>query len=105
MRHSSSQETNTIGKLDLNPNVNDLKDFVSLVVENPTVMSQSRTVWTQEVVTYVDFSGVAPGQNYCAVANFSYPTFSMAASAKSSPQCVETVSRSGERAKQSEFNP
>ncbi|KAM8746509.1 uncharacterized protein AB9X84_014735 [Acanthopagrus schlegelii] len=56
---------------------------------------QSRTVWTQEVVTYVDFSGLAPGQNYCAVANFSFPTFSMAASSKSAPQCVETVSKPG----------
>ncbi|XP_056884162.1 uncharacterized protein si:dkeyp-75h12.7 [Takifugu flavidus] len=56
---------------------------------------QTRTVWTQEVVTYVDFAGLAPGRAYCAVANFSYPTFSMAASAKSSPQCVETRSRSG----------
>ncbi|XP_068584242.1 interferon lambda receptor 1 [Cebidichthys violaceus] len=56
---------------------------------------QSRTVWTQEVVSHVEFSGLAPGQNYCAVANFSFPTFSMAASPKSAPQCVETVSKSG----------
>nr|XP_046235931.1 uncharacterized protein LOC124054237 [Scatophagus argus] len=56
---------------------------------------QSRTVWSQEVVTYVAFPGLAPGQNYCAVANFSFPTFSMAASLKSAPQCVETVPRSG----------
>lgn len=62
-----------------------------------SVSLQSRTVWTQEVVTYVDFSGLAPGQNYCAVANFSFPTFSMAASSKSAPQCVETVSKPGER--------
>ncbi|XP_026209178.1 uncharacterized protein si:dkeyp-75h12.7 [Anabas testudineus] len=56
---------------------------------------QTRTVWTQEVVSYVDFSGLSPGQSYCAVANFSFPTFSMAASPKSAPQCVETVSKSG----------
>ncbi|XP_042368647.1 uncharacterized protein si:dkeyp-75h12.7 [Plectropomus leopardus] len=56
---------------------------------------QSRTVWTQEVVSHVEFSGLAPGQNYCAVANFSFPTFSMAASPKSAPQCVQTVSKSG----------
>ncbi|XP_068164337.1 uncharacterized protein si:dkeyp-75h12.7 isoform X2 [Antennarius striatus] len=55
--------------------------------------SQSRTVWTQDAVTSVDFSGLAPGQNYCAVANFSFPTFSMAASSKSDPRCVETVSQ------------
>lgn len=68
----------------------------SVVAEKTTqlhlvVLWQTRTVWSQEVVTYVDFSGLAPGQNYCAVANFSFPTFSMAASAKSDPQCVETV--------------
>ena len=56
---------------------------------------QSRTVWTQEAVSFVDFSGLSPGQSYCAVANFSFPTFSMAASPKSAPQCVEIVSRSG----------
>ncbi|XP_029310870.1 uncharacterized protein LOC115023774 [Cottoperca gobio] len=56
---------------------------------------QSRTVWTQQVVSHVEFSGLSPGQNYCAVANFSFPTFSMAASPKSAPQCVETVSKSG----------
>ncbi|XP_045921748.1 uncharacterized protein si:dkeyp-75h12.7 [Micropterus dolomieu] len=56
---------------------------------------QSRTVWTQEVVSYVELSGLAPGQNYCAVANFSFPTFSMAASPKSAPRCVQTVSKSG----------
>ncbi|XP_071315071.1 uncharacterized protein [Trachinotus anak] len=56
---------------------------------------QSRTVWTQEVVSFVEFSGLSPGQNYCAVANFSFPTFSMAASPKSAPQCVEIVSKSG----------
>ncbi|XP_059211520.1 uncharacterized protein si:dkeyp-75h12.7 [Centropristis striata] len=55
---------------------------------------QSRTVWSQEVVSHVEFSGFAPGQNYCAVANFSFPTFSMAASPKSAPQCVETGSHS-----------
>ncbi|XP_047241912.1 uncharacterized protein si:dkeyp-75h12.7 [Girardinichthys multiradiatus] len=57
--------------------------------------NQSRTVWTQEVVSSVEFSGLSPGQNYCAVANFSFPTFSMAASPKSAPGCVETGSRSG----------
>ncbi|XP_027134984.1 uncharacterized protein LOC113745838 [Larimichthys crocea] len=57
---------------------------------------QSRTVWTQEVMSYVDFSGLAPGLNYCAVANFSFPTFFMAASPKSEPQCVKTVSKSGQ---------
>ncbi|CAJ1085998.1 uncharacterized protein si:dkeyp-75h12.7 [Xyrichtys novacula] len=56
---------------------------------------QSRTVWTQEAVSYVEFSGLAPGQNYCAVANFSFPTFSLAASPKSAPQCVVTLSKSG----------
>lgn len=60
------------------------------------VFSQSRTVWSQEVVTYVDFSDLAPGQNYCAVANFSFPTFALAASPKSAPQCVETLSKSGD---------
>lgn len=63
------------------------------------VLLQSRTVWSQEVATYVDFSSLAPGQNYCAVANFSFPTFSMAASSKSAPKCVETVSKSGQRKK------
>lgn len=58
---------------------------------------QTRTVWTQEVVSNVEFSGLSPGQRYCAVANFSFPTFSMAASPKSAPQCVETVSKSGEK--------
>ncbi|XP_007563769.2 PREDICTED: uncharacterized protein LOC106932176 [Poecilia mexicana] len=57
--------------------------------------NQSRTVWTQEVVSVVEFSGLSPGQNYCAEANFSFPTFSMAASPKSAPGCVETGSRSG----------
>lgn len=57
---------------------------------------QSRTVWTQEVVSHVEFSGFAPGQNYCAVANFSFPTFAIAASPKSAPQCVAIVSKSGE---------
>ncbi|XP_027894825.1 uncharacterized protein LOC114157857 [Xiphophorus couchianus] len=57
--------------------------------------NQSRTVWTQEVVSIVEFSGLSPGQNYCAEANFSFPTFSMAASPKSTPGCVETGSRSG----------
>ncbi|XP_040037485.2 uncharacterized protein LOC120822143 isoform X1 [Gasterosteus aculeatus] len=56
---------------------------------------QSRTVWTQELVSHVEFSGLDPGQNYCAVANFSFPTFSMAASPKSAPQCVQTLSKSG----------
>ncbi|XP_035459494.2 uncharacterized protein si:dkeyp-75h12.7 [Scophthalmus maximus] len=57
---------------------------------------QSRTVWTQEVsVSSVQFSGLSPGQNYCAVANFSFPTFSMAASPQSAPQCAEVVSKSG----------
>ncbi|KAK2863009.1 hypothetical protein Q5P01_002542 [Channa striata] len=55
---------------------------------------QSRTVWTQEVMSYIEFSGLSPGQSYCAVANFSFPTFSMAASPKSDPQCVETVYKS-----------
>lgn len=64
------------------------------------MLLQTRTVWSQEVVTYVDFSGLAPGQNYCAVANFSFPTFSMAASAKSAPQCVETVYNLGQGYKQ-----
>ncbi|AWO97540.1 putative dual specificity testis-specific protein kinase 2-like [Scophthalmus maximus] len=41
------------------------------------------------------FSGLSPGQNYCAVANFSFPTFSMAASPQSAPQCAEVVSKSG----------
>ncbi|XP_061566384.1 uncharacterized protein si:dkeyp-75h12.7 [Cololabis saira] len=57
--------------------------------------NQSRVVWTQDVVSMVEFSALSPGQNYCAVANFSFPTFSIAASPKSSPQCVETVSKSG----------
>lgn len=52
------------------------------------------------MVSFVDFSGLAPGQNYCAVANFSFPTFSMAASAKSTPQCVETVYDLGQGCKQ-----
>ncbi|KAM6959957.1 uncharacterized protein LKV04_021615 [Tautogolabrus adspersus] len=56
---------------------------------------QSRTVWTQEAVSYVEFSDLAPGQNYCAVANFSFPTFSMAASPRSAPQCVVTLSKAG----------
>ncbi|XP_047460700.1 interleukin-22 receptor subunit alpha-2 [Mugil cephalus] len=57
---------------------------------------QSRTVWTQEVMSHVEFSGLSLGHNYCVVANFSFPTFSMAASPKSAPQCVEVVSQSGE---------
>lgn len=56
---------------------------------------KSRTVWTQEVVSTVEFSGLSPGQNYCVVANFSFPTFSMAASPQSAPKCVETVIKSG----------
>ncbi|KAM8899144.1 uncharacterized protein AB9W97_009740 isoform 2-T2 [Spinachia spinachia] len=56
---------------------------------------QSRTVWTQELVSHVEFSGLAAGQNYCAVANFSFPTFSMAASPRSAPQCVQTLSKPG----------
>ncbi|XP_028330882.1 uncharacterized protein LOC114480698 [Gouania willdenowi] len=52
---------------------------------------QSRTVWTHDVVSYVEFSGLSPGQNYCVVANFSFPTFSMAASPKSDPQCIRTT--------------
>lgn len=47
--------------------------------------------------SFVEFNGLFPGQSYCAVANFSFPTFSMAASPKSDPQCVEVVSKSGER--------
>ncbi|XP_069375243.1 uncharacterized protein [Paralichthys olivaceus] len=54
----------------------------------------SRTVWTQEVVSFLEFSGLSPGQNYCAVANFSLPAFSMAASPKSTLQCVHIVSKS-----------
>lgn len=65
---------------------------------------QSRTVWSQEAVTYVDFSDLAPGQSYCAVANFSFPTFSMAASSKSAPQCFETVAVSGERKPEDEVH-
>ncbi|XP_041840505.1 uncharacterized protein LOC121639381 [Melanotaenia boesemani] len=57
--------------------------------------NQSRTVWTQEDVSTVEFSALSLDQNYCAVANFSFPTFSMAASPKSAPQCVETVPNSG----------
>ncbi|XP_029939900.1 uncharacterized protein LOC115382317 [Salarias fasciatus] len=57
---------------------------------------QSRTVWSQEPVSYVEFSGLSPGQNYCAVANFSFPTFAMAASPLSEPRCVETLSEPGE---------
>ncbi|KAK2899894.1 hypothetical protein Q8A73_013023 [Channa argus] len=55
---------------------------------------QSRTVWTQEVMSNIEFSSLSPGQSYCAVANFSFPTFSMAASPKSDPQCVKTVFKS-----------
>ncbi|XP_013880983.1 uncharacterized protein si:dkeyp-75h12.7 [Austrofundulus limnaeus] len=56
---------------------------------------QSRTVWTQEVASIVEFSGLSPGQNYCVVANFSFPTFSMAASPQSASKCVETVTKPG----------
>ncbi|XP_028999164.1 uncharacterized protein si:dkeyp-75h12.7 [Betta splendens] len=56
---------------------------------------QTRTVWTQEVASDVEFSGLSPGQTYCVEANFSFPTFSMAASPKSAPQCVQTLSKSG----------
>lgn len=62
-----------------------------------SVSLKSRTVWTQEVVSSVEFSGLSPGQNYCAVANFSFPTFSMAASPQSDPGCVETVSKFGKK--------
>lgn len=47
-------------------------------------------------MSYVEFSGLPLGQKYCAEANFSFPTFAMAASPKSAPQCVETVASSGE---------
>ncbi|XP_015230967.1 PREDICTED: uncharacterized protein LOC107085251 [Cyprinodon variegatus] len=57
--------------------------------------NQSRTVWTQEVVSILEFSGLSPGQSYCAVANFSFPIYSIAASPKSAPGCVATRSSSG----------
>lgn len=55
------------------------------------------------MVSYVEFSGLSPGQNYCVVANFSFPTFSMAASPKSAAQCVEMDSQPGEKKAQDEF--
>ncbi|XP_005944648.1 uncharacterized protein si:dkeyp-75h12.7 isoform X2 [Haplochromis burtoni] len=68
---------------------------VTVYTEPSGAEYQSRTVWTQEVVSYVEFSGLPLGQKYCAEANFSFPTFAMAASPKSAPQCVETVASSG----------
>ncbi|XP_072315083.1 uncharacterized protein [Eucyclogobius newberryi] len=56
---------------------------------------QSRTVWTHETLSFVEFSGLAVGQNYCAVANFSFPNVNMASSPRSSPQCIQTVSYAG----------
>ncbi|CAL9694611.1 unnamed protein product [Knipowitschia caucasica] len=56
---------------------------------------QSRTVWTHDTLSFVEFSGLAPGQNYCAVANFSFPDLNMASSPRSSPQCIQTVSYTG----------
>lgn len=60
------------------------------------VWLQSHTVWTRELESSVEFTGLSPGQNYCAVANFSFPTFSMAASPKSAPQCVHVLSKAGD---------
>ncbi|XP_059932651.1 uncharacterized protein si:dkeyp-75h12.7 [Gadus macrocephalus] len=49
-----------------------------------------RTVWSQEVESDVQFSGLVPGQHYCAVANFSFPSYTIAASPPSAPRCVFT---------------
>ncbi|KAJ0055497.1 hypothetical protein NL108_003896 [Boleophthalmus pectinirostris] len=56
---------------------------------------QSRTVWTYETLSFVVFSGLAAGQNYCAVAYFSFPNINMTSSPMSSPQCIQTVSYTG----------
>ncbi|XP_053716315.1 uncharacterized protein LOC128756117 isoform X1 [Synchiropus splendidus] len=53
------------------------------------------TLWSQEVRSHIEFAGLSPGQNYCAVANFSFPTFAMAASPRSAPECVQTTSKVG----------
>ncbi|XP_024143267.1 uncharacterized protein LOC112155693 isoform X2 [Oryzias melastigma] len=60
-----------------------------------SVFALSLTVWTQDLASSVEFSGLFWGQNYCAVANFSFPTFSMAASPKSAPRCVKAISKAG----------
>lgn len=62
---------------------------------SPVCAEQSRTVWTQEVVSILEFSGLSPGQSYCAVANFSFPIYTIAASPKSAPGCVAIRSSSG----------
>ncbi|CAL8240340.1 unnamed protein product [Merluccius merluccius] len=57
---------------------------------SPSSDHQRRTVWSQEAVLEVDFAGLAPGQHYCAVANFSFPSYAIAASPPSAPRCVDT---------------
>ncbi|XP_029531932.1 uncharacterized protein si:dkeyp-75h12.7 [Oncorhynchus nerka] len=49
-----------------------------------------RTGWAQEVVFRAEFSDLVPGQDYCALANFSFgpPTFPLASSPPSHPHCV-----------------
>ncbi|CAB1345377.1 unnamed protein product [Coregonus sp. 'balchen'] len=49
-----------------------------------------RTGWAQEVVYRAEFSDLVPGQDYCALANFSFgpPTFPLASSPTSHPRCV-----------------
>ncbi|KAM6949549.1 uncharacterized protein FYW47_015931 [Aplochiton taeniatus] len=58
---------------------------------------QTRTVWTEELVLQVEFQGLLPGQDYCAVANFSFRPRSFSTSSPSSqPQCVHTAAKPGE---------
>ncbi|CAL8325699.1 unnamed protein product [Lota lota] len=54
-----------------------------------------RTVWSQEVVLDVEFPGLAAGQHYCAEANFSFPSYTIAASPPSPPRCVHTDPQAG----------
>ncbi|KAJ3585023.1 hypothetical protein NHX12_013746 [Muraenolepis orangiensis] len=72
--------------------------WTSVTVYDPLNPSdrKRRTVWSQGVVADVAFPGLVPGQRYCAVANFSFPSYAIAASPPSAPRCVQTDPLAGD---------
>ncbi|XP_062305951.1 uncharacterized protein si:dkeyp-75h12.7 [Osmerus eperlanus] len=73
--------------------------WTTITVYNQLNLSQyqRRTVWTLDVVAREEFSDLAAGQVFCAVANFSLQprSFTPASSPSSPPQCVPTAPRPG----------
>lgn len=61
-----------------------------MFLPNSLILFQRRTGWAQEVVYRAEFSDLVSGQDYCALANFSFgpPTFPLASSPPSHPHCV-----------------